>query len=176
MFESFKLWKIPQFPFVVIPPNVSIETIREKAPFLLLCILTTCSVDNVELHTKLCDRAKEIVSKRVVLDGERTLELIQGLLVYCGYVHYQLVRAQQLYMFRQILSQLVSDMGLDRPPGKDPTLMLKHQNTGCGAINGYEGAPADVRRIGKRAFLGSYYLMCASAIFRRTTFVVKHTK
>lgn len=73
------------FPFVIILPHVSLESLRRDKPFLLLAILAVSAVKDIKLQSRLELEFKETLSRRVVMNGERNLELLQGLLIYLSW-------------------------------------------------------------------------------------------
>lgn len=77
--------KVATFPFVVIPPDVTLDDLRRQRPFLLLTILACSAVDSLKLQDALDEEIRETLSKRAMLKGEKSLDLIQGLLVYLSW-------------------------------------------------------------------------------------------
>jgi hypothetical protein len=74
------------FPFVVVPHTTSLENLRRERPFLLLAIFAFSSGQvhsNITsiLEAELC----ETLAKRVIMEGEKSLDLLQGLLVYLAW-------------------------------------------------------------------------------------------
>ena len=74
------------FPFVVVDPTIPLDILRLKRPFLLLSILAFSAQWNVPLQSKLEMELKESLCKRVIMDGEKSLDLLQGLLVYLNWL------------------------------------------------------------------------------------------
>lgn len=75
----------PHFPFVIIPPHVEMEELREVKPFLFLAILTISSYKDPLLQRRFCDVLKQNVANRMVLRPEASFEMLQGLLVYLAW-------------------------------------------------------------------------------------------
>jgi hypothetical protein len=73
------------FPFVVVDPTIPIDILRRKRPFLLLSILMFAAQWSVPLQSKLEEELKESLGKRVIMNGEKSLDLLQGLLVYLNW-------------------------------------------------------------------------------------------
>lgn len=74
------------FPFVVVPHTTSLENLRQERPFLLLAIFAFSSAQvhsNITsiLEAELC----ETLAKRVIMEGEKSMDLLQGLLVYLAW-------------------------------------------------------------------------------------------
>jgi hypothetical protein len=74
--------KASNFPFVVIPPQSSLDTLRREKPFLLLTILAFGAQSNCKLQGNLEVEILETLGKKVFVGGEKSLDILQGLLVY----------------------------------------------------------------------------------------------
>lgn len=82
--QSLQLFKskASQFPFVVTPPKMTLDALRRDRPFLLLSILTVTESSNEKLQLQLELELRETLSKKVIVHGEKSLDLLQGVLVY----------------------------------------------------------------------------------------------
>lgn len=83
--STFKTKLTPHFPFVVVPPDVSFKQLRQEKPFLCLAILASASYENMPLQRALGDEVKKVVASRMVIGGEISFELLQGLLVFLAW-------------------------------------------------------------------------------------------
>lgn len=95
--ESFKSILTPHFPFVVISPQVSAVHLRHEKPFLFLAIMASTSYDNMPLQRSLGAEVKIAVASRVILNGEVSFDLLQGLLVFLAWYAY-ITRASILHL------------------------------------------------------------------------------
>jgi hypothetical protein len=75
----------PNFPFVVLSPTVSLDFLRHEKPFLLLSILTMESTSNLPLQDVLEAELRETLGRKVIFNGEKSLDLLQGLLIYLAW-------------------------------------------------------------------------------------------
>jgi len=147
-------------------------TLRVQAPFLFLAIANSFVDKTEDLQEKIFTKINETISKRIVMNGEKSLELLQGLIVILAWFHFHTESVHQLSLIRHISISLVGDLGLDRPPGKDPNLGLKDElHCHTTITTDFVGSLA-----ARRAFLGTYYLACIGGMFRRQQIVMKHTK
>ena len=69
-------------PFVVISTDMPAWQVRQDTPFLFLTILFATSYENYRRQHLLGDEIMKYVSEHLLLKGERSLDLLQGLLVY----------------------------------------------------------------------------------------------
>ncbi|KAF7525678.1 hypothetical protein PCG10_004669 [Penicillium crustosum] len=70
----------PLFPFLVIPPHVTAEELRREKPFLYLNI-SMVACQNALRQREIVDAVQEHVAEHIVMRGERSLDLLQGLLL-----------------------------------------------------------------------------------------------
>lgn len=73
------------FPFVVLPENITAEELSQQRPFLLLSILVVTSDVNPALQKSLDERLRKVVATRVVMHGEKSMDYLQGLLIYLAW-------------------------------------------------------------------------------------------
>lgn len=74
--------KTSSVPFVFISSSTNLESLRLEKPFLLLAILTVEANHEARLQSQLERHLKETLSRKVIVNGEKSLEILQGLLVY----------------------------------------------------------------------------------------------
>nr|OQO32678.1 hypothetical protein B0A51_00056 [Rachicladosporium sp. CCFEE 5018] len=105
------------FPFVIIGSTWTVDSMQETHSLLLLAALATAAVDHPHDQQQLAKSLQKAVAHQVVVDGETSLDLLQGLLVYLAWSHYHIVpRSQQGYKLLQIAISLAVDLGLDDEP------------------------------------------------------------
>lgn len=74
------------FPFVVLREESTVRALARDSPFLLLAILSVASNLEVPLHHQLDHEFRRILSSKVVFEGQRSLEYLQGLLIYLAWL------------------------------------------------------------------------------------------
>ncbi|RYP70615.1 hypothetical protein DL771_005328 [Monosporascus sp. 5C6A] len=137
------------FPFVVIPPQLSAESLRQEKPFLFLTVLASASFHDMPLQRNLGNVVKQIISERMVRGDTASFELLQGILV--SHYHQKPHRYSQ---YLQLAISIVSDLRLDRKP-------IANWETHVGSCrdpSALRGAPADWGADEKRALAGCFYL------------------
>jgi hypothetical protein len=148
------------FPFVIIAPKTDALTCRRQTPFTFLAIITACIEDDHMLQRRLGKEMRRILCERVVMNCERNLDLLQGLLIMLGWMHVHFnPLKKRLYMMLQMASGLVMDLELDRCPAHRDQRVGSHIcSTGFNPI-----LPIECRRSNAeiRALLGFFYL-CSS--------------
>lgn len=73
------------FPFVQLSETWTAASMAEDRPFLLLAAVAAASSKCCHLQDALIRQFKESLSKRVVMAGEKDLDLLQGLLVHLAW-------------------------------------------------------------------------------------------
>lgn len=74
-----------RFPFVIVSPQTTLDTLRREKPFLFLAILTFATQTRPKLQAELELELRESLSKRVIVNMEKSLDILQGLLVYLAW-------------------------------------------------------------------------------------------
>lgn len=73
------------FPYVLLPEDTSVFQLRSDRPFLLQAILTVASWKNRVRQLILEEELLRDLGVRFFTKGEKTLEILQGLLVYLAW-------------------------------------------------------------------------------------------
>ncbi|KAF2809795.1 uncharacterized protein BDZ99DRAFT_499075 [Mytilinidion resinicola] len=173
LIAKFQKVKMPLFPFVIIPPDTTVFSLRLEYPFLLLAILTASTEDDLPLQRKLETEFRTTICNRLVMTDERSMDLLLGLLVHIAWHHYHFETVRrQLYMITQMAISIVVDLGLDR----DHNFGLRDI---AAEVQGHlqEDTDAEARHhtsAEKRALLGCYYLYSVSSLFRKQLYM-RHT-
>ncbi|OKP11261.1 hypothetical protein PENSUB_3283 [Penicillium subrubescens] len=81
LLETYAKMMIPMFPFIPIPSHMSVEELRRERPFLYLNISMITS-PNPARQQELSNTIKKYLADRIIMRGERSLDLLQGLLVH----------------------------------------------------------------------------------------------
>ena len=84
MLSRFRRQKL-YFPFVEISDSEPASAMATKRPFLLLAILVVSSLRNPLLQRRTDEKFRRVLSDRVVFQGEKSLDYVQGLLVYIAW-------------------------------------------------------------------------------------------
>lgn len=150
---KFRAFKLPQFPFVVVPPTAHAFQFHAEYPFLLLTIMAACSEDNVSLQKSLDHEIKQQISVRVVMNDERNMDLLLGLLVHTAWYQYRYETIHtQMYLCLQLAITLVVDLGLDRTSGLTMSSIAGGPKGSDSESGSYQQSTA------KRALLGVFHL------------------
>ncbi|PYH71708.1 uncharacterized protein BO88DRAFT_451392 [Aspergillus vadensis CBS 113365] len=168
---KFRTDLMPLFPFVPID-EANFGKLREKSPFLLLCIMTACLEHKPALQQKFELEVRSVISTRIMMNMERDMDILRGLLVHIAWSHYHWRNYHtQVYMLLQMAMAIVVDLGLDRYDN----FRMRHIYGHGEDMEGSQGVQVlHLTPDGQRAFLGCYYLCSKASIFRRQL-NMKHT-
>ncbi|KAI1609555.1 hypothetical protein EDD36DRAFT_74342 [Exophiala viscosa] len=134
-------------PFAIYPSSVAPQKLLSTSPILLLSIILSASSSCLELERHCEDIFRHTLADRVIIKGQRSLELLQSLLTYLiWYPHRFDPSTQQYYQFLQLALGMAADLGLYK--------QFKHGKF-AQAIN-------DLNTV--RTFLLCYYLGCGCGI------------
>jgi hypothetical protein len=75
----------PHFPFVVIPCVTTAHQLSLSKPFLLKTIIYSASRRKTPSQTQLSTEILSYISEHLVMRGEKSLELLQGILIYIAW-------------------------------------------------------------------------------------------
>ncbi|KAJ5578381.1 uncharacterized protein N7459_007345 [Penicillium hispanicum] len=182
--QTFKTVMTPHFPFVVIGPHILASQLRQEKPFLFLAVLASASYENMPLQRSLGAEVKKAVASRMILNGEVSFDMLQGLLVYLAWYaseftnidcqrvlvyltlidrsHYH-TKPHRFTQFLQLAVSLVIELRLDRPP-KTETWRTNLRFAPQYDLNEQTNTRLSWGSDEKRAMIGCYYLSSSMAI------------
>ncbi|WAO90263.1 Hypothetical protein NCS54_00768300 [Fusarium falciforme] len=107
---------IDYLPFIVFPDDCNVSYLAATKPFLLLSILTVASGSQmVQKHALYDDEFRKALGLKYVSGGEKSLELLQGVLIYCAWYPFHLrPKNGQLVQCLRIAADLIHDLDLDQ--------------------------------------------------------------
>ncbi|TQN73413.1 hypothetical protein CSHISOI_02078 [Colletotrichum shisoi] len=160
LLQTFRIM-LKHFPCVALPPDATVMSLSKTKPFLLLAILSTASGSSaLQGHTLYDEEFRKVLGLKFVAGGERTLELLQGLLIYTAWYPFHLrPKSRQAFHYVRMAAEILHDLELDHPP---------YHGVGMSAPL----SPGQMEGI--RAYLSCYYLVTAHVLpflqyLRKTT-------
>lgn len=149
LLDRFRTNMLPLFPFVVISPHTSASELESKKPFLFSCIKMIASVNNTRSMQAQMYHIMKHISDNMILRSERSLDLLQGLVVTLGWYHHHCVMHGQMNNLMQLATSLLGDLGLNRHA-------LLPERTRILVLNPLEPSPRTNED--RRIMLGVWYL------------------
>lgn len=120
------------FPFVIVPNDWTLQSMMRHSPTLLLAVLTAMC-NSTHLQKTLDAGFREVVSQQVLVRGERSLDILQGLLVYLAWHPFHLRPLnRQIHQFVQMAATMTMDMKFHvMPEATDRSIEDKRAYLGC---------------------------------------------
>ena len=114
LLESFRSM-LPYFPCIILNEDETIRSLARQRPFVLLAILA-CASSNRTLqgHGLYDEEFRKVLGLKVVAGGERSLELLQGLLIYCAWL--VLLVSRVLFLTRLGYDAYFQQVSISSPP------------------------------------------------------------
>lgn len=137
-------------PFVIIPPGTTAGQLQATRPFLMKVIRMVASVRHLRLMRGQSRAVMEHISNAILMRSERSLDLLQGILVFLGSYHYHCMAHAQFNNLIRLAVSLVEDMNLSTCPGP--------QQRRSQLPLAREKEPASRTNEDKRALLGVWYM------------------
>jgi hypothetical protein len=78
--ETFRNRMLPLFPFLMIPSHLTAKELRREKPFLFLNISMVACLNSAR-QREIVNTVQQYVAEHIVIRGEHSLDLLQGLLV-----------------------------------------------------------------------------------------------
>ena len=155
--EQFREMSV-YFPFVTIPHDATAYTMMKDRPLLLHSALAVSTSSNVHLQKVLEKSFKELMLRKLMLEAEKTIDLLQSILVCLAWGHFfHVPKRDQSYQLLQMAIGLCVDLGLNLIPSfamqKKLGLHLDHYQP-----HGDVDEDRFWSREARRAFLGCYHV------------------
>ncbi|KAH6715454.1 hypothetical protein DL95DRAFT_460915 [Leptodontidium sp. 2 PMI_412] len=173
--DALRVYRSKQkaFPFVVLPPNISLDSLRRQRPFLFLAVICCATEHNYKLQQHIELELRENLSRRILVNGEKSLDLLQGILVYLTWYHFYFhPDREQIYQLSQMAVSMTVDLGMDKP--------IRQAQTGFVAsdvlpfLSHSRPSPGEIEAM--RAYLGCYFLTSSICQGLRKPSNMKHTQ
>ncbi|KAK2599984.1 hypothetical protein QQS21_005286 [Conoideocrella luteorostrata] len=104
------------FPFMALPPDASVKDLAASKPFVLLAILSAASGSKtLQGHGLYDEEFRKVLGLKFVAGGDRSLEMLQGLLIYCAWYPFHLrPKERQAFQYIQMATDIVHELELDQ--------------------------------------------------------------
>ncbi|PVI00449.1 hypothetical protein DM02DRAFT_527040 [Periconia macrospinosa] len=115
LIEIYRIDMMPHFPFVIVPPQDTAQTLRHKS-MLFLAILLVANFHDLTMQERLGERFKRMLVDKVLWGGNECLKLeyLQAICVLVAFSHFHEETYTTQYL--QMAISIAVDMRLDRKP------------------------------------------------------------
>ena len=114
LLSRFKSRLASEFVFVTIQPEMTSAELERSRPFLMKTIRMIASLQHRRFMWGQSHAVMRYISEAVIMKAERSLDLLQGILVFLSYHHYFCLAHGQFNNLLHLAMSMVCDMGLDR--------------------------------------------------------------
>jgi RalA-binding protein 1 len=162
LFAKYKAQMVRHLPGIVFPPSTTVAELRKTKPILFLSIMAAASGENHSLQRVLQKELMQIFAEKVIVTGEKSLELVQALTVaVIWYWPPEYFEELKFYQLIHIAAVMALDIGLGR---KSPS------RGGRGSMGWRENPsrrnppPDPLSLESRRTWLTCYYLAANTSI------------
>ncbi|OAA82545.1 Zn(2)-C6 fungal-type DNA-binding domain protein [Akanthomyces lecanii RCEF 1005] len=115
LFSRYKSQMVRHLPGVVFPPSTTIAELRRTRPILFLAVMAAAAGEDHALQRVLQRELMQIFAQKVIVTGEKTLELVQALNVaVIWYWPPEYFEELKFYQLIHISAVMAIDIGLGR--------------------------------------------------------------
>lgn len=156
LFQLFRERIIRFFPFVNMSQMTSAVTISSKQPFFYTCCVLIAAHRDPPLQARIGRDILRYVGEHMLLRGEKSMDMLQGLLVLTAWFSSYSLNQPQLMNVYHLAKALLIDLGLNSEAGKG-IFQIKLANDAARVIHG-GGEPDQPGALqAKRACLGLFH-------------------
>lgn len=157
-------------PYVEIPKAITASQLREEKPLVFLAVMTAASQHDAQRQEAFCKASIDLLADLVLIQGQKNLALLQGMMLLLGYFHTQNLVNPQITNLLHLCMAMSVDLGLNQAPAPAPDprrgpTILDGQRTA------FQVPGANVQRRTleeRRAYAGCFYLSTVVA----TSFII----
>jgi len=96
-------------------PDIGLETLLNGRPFFLLAVIVTATSSQPGLQTEAEEVFRHALAGKAIIEGQRSMEILQGLLTYLlWYQHCFNQQTQQYYQYLSLALGMMADLGLHK--------------------------------------------------------------
>jgi hypothetical protein len=159
LFDRYQRLMAPNMPFVVLPRCTSAATLAKTSPFLMHAIRVVSSFHDTSKQQALAKDLSRQICERLLINGEKSMDLLQGLLVFLNWHNPHVYAPQNSTNLYHLAIALTTDLNIDRGTGTCEKSEMESAIRAYGATRASNTVTNDERR----AVLGTFHL--SSVIF-----------
>jgi hypothetical protein len=164
--DTYRSKMVQYFPVVILPPGITVKEMEDKRPFLWL-VIRAISSQSLLRQKHLGIELKRTLGQAILVDGIKSLDLLLGILVFCGWCQYYIYRKPVVTQFIQLGMSLAYDLGLTKLNSEPHRTMLDLSSQGCPKpLNRPSNVPKTIeeRRAVVGLFLVSSMYVCLTCL------------
>lgn len=138
------------FPFVIVPASTDPEQLQVTRPFLMKVIRMVASIRHLKSMRGQSQAIMEHISNAMFMRSERSMDLLQGILVFLGFYHNHCMAHAHFNNLIRLAISLVEDLDLSTCP------KAQQRRSQLPLVRAEE--PVSRTNDEKRALLGVWYM------------------
>ncbi|KAK8119314.1 uncharacterized protein PG998_003940 [Apiospora kogelbergensis] len=111
LLDTFRTHYLRHFPFTYLAPEVSAQNLQLHRPFLWMNIQAICTRSSSQREI-LGQQVREYFARKFIIDLEKDIDILQGILTYLGWSLYHFSGKPFLRRFASAANALVAEMRL----------------------------------------------------------------
>lgn len=165
LFEYFRDQMSSHFPFVVLTEETA--KMRQERPFTYVACVMAAAHSDPTLQYRLSQDTLKFLAERMLVRGEKSLDLLQGLLIMVNWYYVHRNSNPQLMNLVHLAKSLLIDLGLNRASGT-VNFQIPPSNEANRFLHGHQQDTNQHTSEGRRACLGVYHIQSKlAACYRR---------
>lgn len=114
--DRFRRLMAHTFPFVILPQNARASQLSIDKPLLLHSIVTVTYFHDFPRQQMMLKHLMRDISERVIINNEKSIDILQGILVLVAWYHPHVFTSQQSTNLLHLAQALTVDLQIDRAP------------------------------------------------------------
>jgi hypothetical protein len=154
LLERYKRLMSPNMPWLIISPGMTASYLASSEPLLMHAIRVVVYFHDSARQQVMAKELMRDISERLLINGEKSLEILQGILVFSNWYNPHLYSHQHSTNLLHLAIALTTDLNIDRGPGTCEKAQMETAMRSYGVAR----AAKVITNEERRAVLGTYYL------------------
>jgi hypothetical protein len=154
LFDRYQRLMAPNMPFYIVPHGTCASSLARSEPFLMHAIRVVSYFHDTSQQQVLAEGLMREICERLLMNGERSLGLLHGLLIFSHWYNPHVYSPQNSTIRLHLAIALTTDLNIDRGPGTCEKAQMESALRAYGVTHTTKTLTNDERR----AVLGTYYL------------------
>lgn len=116
LLDRYKRLMSPGMPFVPLPSDTTARHLQSHKPVLLQAISVVAYFHDLPRQRELVKHLTRNLSERILMNSEKSVDILQAILVFVTWYHPHLFQQQQITNLLHLAIAMSIDLGLNRPP------------------------------------------------------------
>ncbi|KAK5023578.1 hypothetical protein LTS07_009086 [Exophiala sideris] len=170
MLEIYRSEMQPLFPFVVTSPDITYTELRQEKPLFVLAIMMVSCRHDQSRQIAIARKLRELISYTMLVKGERSLDILQCLLVYLSWYQIHVDLSSQVGNLVHLIMAMTTDLCLNKGNFSPAPAAQALRNPKVPAPR-----PNTRTLEERRTFLGAFFLTSIASTCHRDMYPIQHS-